>query len=178
MANPNKYQRHEVLGTNKDGSTAKRGPRTIHKTTEPISHFSHGMGQHVTGHAGNNIATDGAPKRVHAIEVHSSQHRTAGTNKGASVTSSVIDDEKMEINPVVSGGKLGKPVPPTLGQRSRTQASEVTPCAPGVAHTVSAFGAGALHDARHANASKILNEGVMAARDPNHPAHPANLRRR
>jgi hypothetical protein len=36
-----------------------------------INHISHGLGDHVTGHHGTNIAQNGAPKKVTAIEVHS-----------------------------------------------------------------------------------------------------------
>jgi hypothetical protein len=100
-------------------------------------------------------------------------HRTTGTNLGAPVTSSLLDDEKLDLSPVVvDGGKVGKAVPPAFAQRSRTQAGEVTPAAPGVHHAVSAFGAGALHDARHANADRIIGEGLKHAG----PDHPSNLR--
>jgi hypothetical protein len=37
-----------------------------------INHLSHGLGDHVTGHTHpGNIARDGAPKKMHAINVHS-----------------------------------------------------------------------------------------------------------
>jgi hypothetical protein len=42
----------------------------INKRPLTISHISHGQGQHLTGHAGKNIATDGAPKRVSAVPFH------------------------------------------------------------------------------------------------------------
>ncbi len=35
-----------------------------------VNHLSHGMGDAVKGHHGSNVAQDGAPKRLHAIEVH------------------------------------------------------------------------------------------------------------
>jgi hypothetical protein len=170
------YQKHELLGTNKDGSTPKRGPRTIHKTTEPIAH-DHSRDYETVAGTGN-IARDSTAHKRSTVEVHSGMHRTQGTNEGAPVTSSLIDDEKMSLDPVVSGNKIGKAVPPVPGQRSRTQASEVTPCAPGAAHAASALYARDLHAARHANADAIIGEGVMMAGDPNHFRHPANLRRR
>lgn len=168
------YQRHELLGTNKDGSTPKRGPRTIHKVTEPIAHDH---SRDFETNPGGSLGRDGRVPKRHMVEVHSGMHRTQGTNEGAPVTSSLIDDEKMDINPAVDGGKQGKAVPPVPGQRSRTQAGEVAANAPGVAHAVSVSYARDLHAARYGNASRILVEGVMAG-DPNHPSHPANLRRR
>lgn len=100
------YQKHELLGTNKDGSTPKRGPRIIHKVTEPIAH-DHSRDFEATSGTGN-LARDTIVAKRHAAEVHSGMHRTRGTNDGASVTSSLIDDEKMDISPAVSGNKLGK----------------------------------------------------------------------
>jgi len=38
--------------------------------TKVINHISHGLGDHVTGHAHSDMARDGAPKKVHAIAVH------------------------------------------------------------------------------------------------------------
>jgi hypothetical protein len=38
--------------------------------TKIISHISHGLGDHATGHAQSDLARDGAPKKVHAIAVH------------------------------------------------------------------------------------------------------------
>jgi hypothetical protein len=169
------YQKHELLGTNKDGSTPKRGPKTIHNVTEPIAHDH---SRDYEDNPGGTLGRDGRVPKRHTVEVHSGMHRTQGTNEGAPVTSSLIDDEKMDIHPVVSGNKIGQAVPPVPGQRSRTQASEVTPCAPGAAHAASASYARDLHAARHANADAIIGEGVMMAGDPNHPRHPANLRRR
>lgn len=171
------YQKHEVLGMNKSGSTPLRGPKTIHKTTEPIAHDHSRDFEAVSGTG--NIARDTTVAKRHTVEVHSGMHRTQGTNKGAPVTSSLLDDEKMDISPVVSGDKIGKAVPPSFGQRSRTQAGECgPPMAPGVAHNASAAYARDLHAARHANADKIIGEGVVAHGDPNHPRHPSNLRRR
>jgi hypothetical protein len=171
------YQKHELLGTNKSGSTPKRGPKTIHANVkEPLAHDHSRNFETVAGTG--NIARDSTVAKRHTVEVHSGMHRTTGTNDGAPVTSSLLDDEKMDISPAVDGGKTGKSVPASFGQRSRTQAGEVGAMAPGVAHAVSAVGAGALHDARHANADRIINEGVIAHGDPNHPRHPANLRRR
>jgi len=34
-----------------------------------VNHISHGLGDHVTGHHRPNVAQDGAPKKIHAIEV-------------------------------------------------------------------------------------------------------------
>ena len=144
----NKYQRHEILGTNKSGSTSLRGPKGAPKVTEPIAH-SHDRSFETN--PGGSLGRDGRVPKRHTVAVHDAMHRTQGTNLGAPVTSSLLDDEKMDISPTVDGGKQGN-APPSFGQRSRTQASEVTPAAPGVHHAVSAFGAGALHGARHANA--------------------------
>jgi hypothetical protein len=49
-----------------------------------ISHISHGLGDHATGHAGHNIATDGAPKKVTEIAFHSgmSRQQKAGAGLG------------------------------------------------------------------------------------------------
>lgn len=170
------YAKHRLLGKNFDGSTPKRGPKTIHKVTKPVAHSQSRDFETIAGTG--NIARDSTAHKSTTVEVHSGMHRTTGTNKGAPSTSSLLDDAKPDINPVVSGNKVGKAVPPVPGQRSRTQASECTPCAPGVAHAASASYARPLHDARHANGSKIIAEGIIAHGDPNHPYHPSNLRRR
>jgi hypothetical protein len=36
-----------------------------------FSHISHGLGDHATGHAGSDLARNGAPKRVTPVEYHS-----------------------------------------------------------------------------------------------------------
>jgi len=42
-----------------------------------INHLSHGLGDHVTGHSvPGNLARDGAPKRVHAVEVNPGMRAT------------------------------------------------------------------------------------------------------
>jgi hypothetical protein len=165
------YQKHELLGTNKDGSTPKRGPRTIHKVTEPIAHDH---SRDFETNPGGSFGRDGRTPKRHAVKVHSGMHQTQGTNDAKPVTSSLIDDEKMSLDPVLSANKIGKAVPPVPGQRSRTQASEVTPCGPGVAHGASAAYVRDLHAARHANADAILNDGLAHAG----PDHPVNLRAR
>jgi hypothetical protein len=44
-----------------------------------VSHVSHGQGDHATGHAGKNIATDGAAKHLHPVMVHGGMEtRTKG----------------------------------------------------------------------------------------------------
>ncbi len=164
-----KYQKHELLGTNKSGSTSLRGPKGAPRVSEPIAH-SHDRSFETN--PGGSLGRDGRVPKRHTVAVHDAMHRTTGTNEGAPVTSSLIDDEKMDISPTVDGGKVGKAVPPAFAQRSRTQASEVTPAAPGVHHAVSAFGAGALHVARHINADRIIGEGLKNAG----PDHPARLR--
>jgi len=40
-----------------------------------ISHVSHGLGDHAVGHAGSDIARNGAPKKVTAVEFHSGMTR-------------------------------------------------------------------------------------------------------
>jgi hypothetical protein len=167
------YEKHELLGLNKDGSTPTRGPKTIHKVTEPIAHAHSRDYETISG--SGNIARDSTVTKRHTVEAHSGMHRTTGTNLGAPTTSSLLDDERMDISPVVSGGKVGKAVPPVPGQRSRTQANECGPNAPGVAHTVSSAFAGALHSARHDNADQILGGAVQSGSTN---LHPANLRRR
>ena len=92
------YQKHELLGTNKDGSTPKRGPKTIHANVkEPLAH----------DHSRDFEKVAGTVAKRHTVEIHSGMHRTTGTNDGAPVTSPLVDDEKMDISPVVDGGKVG-----------------------------------------------------------------------
>lgn len=50
-----------------------------------ISHISHGMGEHVTGHGGNCIATNGAPKKITAIAVHDGMRKTGNFHDGAAL---------------------------------------------------------------------------------------------
>ena len=47
-----------------------------------FNHFSHGLGEHVTGHHGTNVAQNGAPKKVTAVEIHSGM-RTKSANGDA-----------------------------------------------------------------------------------------------
>lgn len=189
------YQKHEILGTNKDGSTPKRGPRTIHKTTEPVAH-SHSRDFETK--PGGSLGRDGrVPKRTN-VEVHSGMHRTQGTNLGAPVTSSLVDDERMTVNvlppnkhstgqdkpgrlePTVAKRTQTDVAPPVVGHRSRF--GEVGPgcCVDGKSmnHEAAMRVGNAAHAARQANAAKIIAEGVIGHGDPNHPQHPANLRRR
>ena len=175
------YEKNQLLGTNKSGSTPKNGPKTIHKATEPLAHT--GPIYDSADHGDTSIARKGAPKKLADVAVHSGQH--ARSRDGALVTGQTMTSlanapdasGARPLDPTVDGCKVGKAVPPSFGQRSRTQVGEGV-MAPGVAHAVSANVSGLLHADRHATADKIINEGVLAHGDPNHPRHPANLRRR
>lgn len=173
MSNPNKYRADQVLGKNRDMSTPKRGPRVEHPrpATVPIGH-DHSRDFETTSGTGN-LARDATVSKHHVAEIHGGMSRTTGTALGAPITTSPLDDERMDISPVIDGAKQGKAVPPVPGMRSRTQVGETTPAAPGAHHAVSAFGADALHTARHANADAIMADGLKHAG----PDHPANLRR-
>ena len=80
------YAKHEVLGMNKSGSTPKRGPKTIHKTTEPLAHT--GPIYHRADHGDTSIARSGAPKKLADVAVHSGQH--ARTRDGSLITGQTI----------------------------------------------------------------------------------------
>jgi hypothetical protein len=173
------YQKRDLLGTNKSGSTPVRGPKTIHKTTEPVAH-DHSRDYETIAGTGN-IARDSTTHKRSTAAVHSGMH--ARNRDGTLITGMDVGrapPDASSSNPLdtEAPAKRLTPVAPVSGQRSRTQAGECTPCAPGAAHAASAAYARDLHDARHVNAANIINEGVMMAGDPNHPRHPANLRRR
>lgn len=100
----------------------RKGP--VPKPTDTVSHVSHGMGDHATGHAvPGNIARDGAPKHVHAILTHGGQHRTTGTNIGApksETLKSIPDASSPLARDPTKPGKVMRPVAAVPGQRSRT----------------------------------------------------------
>ncbi len=114
-----------------------------------ISHISHGLGPAHTGHTSpGNIARDGGPKRVHAIEVHpgmTKQTKTGATALGGNHASAIdalsgatVVPGSIESQPgygnagVRSGhpfakaiqGKNLKPVQPSFGMKSRSDRGE------------------------------------------------------
>ena len=110
-----------------------------------VSHISHGLGPVHTGHESpGDIARDGAPKRIHEINVHSgmvtrskSGDALGGDHKSAldAVSGNVVVPGAVTTAPgygnagVQSGhpfakppaSKNLKPVQPSFGQRSRTR---------------------------------------------------------
>ncbi len=110
-----------------------------------INHVSHGLGPTHTGHAvPGNLARDGAPKRVHSIEVHPgmqtrsksgadvlSGHEASAIDalSGATVVPGAVTTAPGYGNAGVQSGhpfakppgaKNLKPAQPSFGQRSRT----------------------------------------------------------
>jgi hypothetical protein len=100
-----------------------------------INHLSHGMGDHVTGHAvKGNIARDGAPKKVTGIAVHPGMtrqqqdgagvggmgHAAATISGGQTIASSAAAAPLAHSYGAAPDLKTGKVVPPSFGQRSRT----------------------------------------------------------
>ena len=177
MSNPNKYRADQVLGKNRDMSTPKRGPRVEHPrpATVPIGHDHSRDFETISGTG--NIARDATVSKRHSAEIHGGMSRTTGTALGAPVTASPLDDEKMDINPVV-GKRTQAPAQPVVGHRSRSQMGEVGPgcCENGKSmNHEAAMSVGDLaHAARHINGAAVIDDGLKHAG----PDHPSNLRRR
>jgi hypothetical protein len=129
-----------------------------------INHMSHGFGPMRDGHAHSDIARDGAPKRVHPINVHSamktrtqsggdalSGHEASGIDSvsGATVPGNVTATPGYGNAGVQSGHPLAKapgakrltPVAPSFGQRSRGPRPDDNLHALGTAMLAEAFAA-------------------------------------
>jgi hypothetical protein len=99
-----------------------------------FSHMSHGLGEHATGHAGRNIATDGSPKKVTPVNFHPNMSRkqidTAGLGGQGHATATIDGGESIASSaaaaPIahVYGGapdlKIGRAVAPVPGHKSQT----------------------------------------------------------
>jgi hypothetical protein len=88
-----------------------------------VSHVSHGMGDHVTGHAvPGNVARDGQGKNVNATPVHGGMVRITGTAEGAP-TITTLQSIPDASNPCAADpskpGKVLAPVRTSPGMRSR-----------------------------------------------------------
>ncbi len=127
-------EKHKRLGKNKDMSTPKRAKRSgimqpdvLGRPTAAkldlvdVHHLSHGAGEHVTGHAGKNIATDGAPKHVHAIPIHGGMTERQSALAGMGHANATAPDAN-PANPLAKEpqGKRLVPAPVKPGMRSRT----------------------------------------------------------
>jgi hypothetical protein len=144
----------DVMKTKFELTKAGKGPQV----TKPIA-YDH-VRDYETVSGTGNIARDSTQHKRSTVAVHDAMHRTAGTNEGAPVTSSLIDDEKMDISPVVDGTKVGKIAPVSPAMRSRTQVSETDQLPVGVAHAASAAVSDLLHADRHDNAGRMMDEAV------------------
>jgi hypothetical protein len=86
------------MGRNKTGTGADGTSNAFARGDEPtlgVHHFSHGMGQHVEGHAEpGNLARHGKAKAVHGVPIHNAmkgqQIDTAGVG-GMGHPTSIID---------------------------------------------------------------------------------------
>jgi hypothetical protein len=125
MSNPNKYRADQVLGKNRDMSTPKRGPRVEHPRPATVP-MGHDHSRDFETNPGGSLGRDGRVLKHHTAEIHGGMSRTTGTAFGAPITASPLDDEKMDISPVV-GKRMQAPAQPVVGHRSRSQMGEVGP---------------------------------------------------
>jgi hypothetical protein len=89
---------------------------------DKISHFSHGMGDAVRGHAEpGNLARDRAPKRVTAVSVHDGMTRRqqSGFAMGHANPTAPDANPASPMSKEPAGKRLA-PVEVVPGQRSRT----------------------------------------------------------
>jgi hypothetical protein len=118
-------------GTGRDG----RSNAFAHgdEPTLGVHHVSHGLGDHVTGHAvPGNIARDGAPKAVHGVPVHNGMKRqqieTAGVGGMGHPTATIDGGQSIPSSAAAAplahayGGGLPKvrgPAPVGWNQKNR-----------------------------------------------------------
>jgi hypothetical protein len=98
----------------------RKGPTP--QPAEVVSHNSHGLGDHATGHAvPGNIARDGAAKHVHPVMVHGGMTERQLALKGMQHANAVAPDANPE-SPLTkeAGRKTYAPVAVSPGMRSRT----------------------------------------------------------
>lgn len=175
MANrTDKFSKTQVLGLRADGAPPRDGKVKLppsHRNLDkmPISHTSNRDYEAVAEGDGVLGRSGGKPKNSE-VRVHDGMHsRTKAGNLVVGITSTTaaaLDDEKLSMQPVVSKGL--KTAAPSWGQRSRTQAGEVTPLSPGQAHARSAVASDALHAQRHATGAAIM-ENSLAVSGSDHP---------
>jgi hypothetical protein len=109
-----------MAGTDTTFLHPRTGPTP--RPSETVSHNSHGMGDHVTGHAvPGNIARDGAKKHVTPITYHGGMTARQQSLKGMQHATAVAPDANpaspMNKEP---GRKVLAPVQVKPGMRSRT----------------------------------------------------------
>jgi hypothetical protein len=98
----------------------RKGPTP--QPAEVVSHNSHGLGDHVTGHAvPGNLARDGVAKRVEKTLVHGGMTERQLALKGMQHANAVAPDANPQ-SPLTKepGRKTFAPVQAVPGQRSRT----------------------------------------------------------
>lgn len=97
----------------------RKGPTP--KPSEPVSHDSHGLGDHATGRAGTDIARDGAAKHVHPIVIHGGMTSRQVALKGMQHANAVAPDANpaSPLSKEPQGKRLAS-VQATPGMRSRT----------------------------------------------------------
>ena len=98
----------------------RKGPTP--KPAEVVSHPSHGLGDHVTGHAvPGNLARDGAAKHLHPVLVHGGMTERQLALKGMQHANAVAPDAN-PASPLTKEpqGKNFASVKATPGMRSRT----------------------------------------------------------
>ena len=176
------YSKTQVQGLRADGKYPLDGKvKSPHKgVKEPLAHTGP-IYESEPQHA-NNIARGGAPKKLADVAIHSGQH--SRTRDGALITGQTQTSlanapdasGTCPLDPTETKHTQTEVAQPVIGQRSRTQAGEVTPMAPGAAHGASAAASDLLHAERHANAARMGSEAVLSGSTNLH--HPAHLRRR
>jgi len=160
---------HELLGTNKSGSTSLRGPKGAPKVTEPLNH-GETIYDNDTHCRDKSIARNGAPKVLSpgGVAVNSGQH--SRTRDGALITGQTMTS--LANVPDASGAR---PLDPTVtkrltpvnlkpGMRSRTTESRIAPHggAPGEMAAAHAKLHGELNAAHLAHGERVLGEAIQS----------------
>jgi hypothetical protein len=162
------YTKNQTLGKRADGEYPTDGKvKPVHKgVKEPLAHVGP-IYESEPQHA-NNIARSGAPKKLDDVEVHSGMH--ARNRDGTLITGMDVgrappdpsSSNPLDPGPSNKSAAMMAVAKPVVGHRSRTQAGEVTPMAPGVAYGVSEAAGKMLHDARHENAAAVIGQAAKS----------------
>ena len=161
------YEKHQVLGTNKNGAHRGTG-RDKAKVRSP-----HGKTSMPNIHEGfkgkpdkfaRSIARHGKPRSEAPVAVHSAMHsRVKHTGEllvGQTQTSQALGSDP--LNPQTMRKFTTQVAPASPGMRSRTAGHEVGPLSPGVRHVIAHFMSDTFHEHRKNLAKSVLEEAVYS----------------
>lgn len=162
------YTKNQLQGLRADGQRPLDGKvKSPHKgVKEPLAHA--GPIYDADEREAGNIARSGASKKLQDVAIHSGQHsrsRDGTLITGQTMTSLANAPDASgasPLDPTTVKRTQTEVAAPVMGHRSRTQAHETVPMAPGEAASNSQICGKLLHDARHDNAAAIIGEAVKS----------------